>query len=167
MEWDWNHEHDDAVSQIRRGLIQAPTIEYYNVHKPATIQCDASQRGLGACLMQDGRPVAYASRALTSAEENYSQIEKEMLAICFSCVKFHQYVYGKSTIVHTDHRPLESILKKPIAKASPILQRMILQLQRYDLDVKYVPGKYLYVADTLSRAYIQGDPHAVHQRTLK
>ena len=81
-----------------------------------------------------------------------------MLAICFSCVKFHQYVYGKSTIVHTDHRPLESIIKKPIAKASPILQRMILQLQRYDLDVKYVPGKYLYVADTLSRAYIQGDP---------
>ena len=81
-----------------------------------------------------------------------------MLAICFSCVKFHQYVYGKSTIVHTNHRPLESILKKPIAKASPRLQRMILQLQRYDLDVKYVPGKYLYVADTLSRAYIQGDP---------
>ena len=158
VEWDWNHEHDDAVSQIRRALIQAPTLEYYNVHKPATIQCDASQRGLGACLMQDGRPVAYASRALTSAEENYSQIEKEMLAICFSCMKFHQYVYGKSTIVHTDHRPLESILKKPIAKASPRLQRMILQLQRYDLDVKYVPGKYLYVADTLSRAYIQGDP---------
>ena len=78
--------------------------------------------------MQDGRPVAYASRALTSAEENYSQIEKEMLAISFLCVKFHQYFYGKSTIVHTDHRPLESILKKPIAKASPRLQRMILQL---------------------------------------
>ena len=158
VEWDWNHEHDDAVSQIRRALIQAPTLEYYNVHKPATIQCDASQRGLGACLMQNGRPVAYASRALTSAEENYSQIGKEMLAICFSCVKFHQHVYGKSTIVHTDHRPLESILKKPIAKASPRLQRMILQLQRYDLDVKYVPGKYLYVADTLSRAYIECDP---------
>ena len=72
VEWDWNHEHDDAVSQIRRALIQAPPLEYYNVHKPATIQCDASQRGLGACIMQDGRPVAYASRALTSAEENYS-----------------------------------------------------------------------------------------------
>ena len=69
--------------------------------------------------MRDGRPVTYALRALTSAEENYSQIEKEMLAITFSCVKFHQYVYGKSTIVHTDHHPLESIQKKPNAKASP------------------------------------------------
>ena len=64
-----------------------------------------------------------------------------MLAICFLCVRFHQYIYDKSTIVHTDHRPLESILKKPIAKASPRLQRMIIQLQWYDLDVKYVPGK--------------------------
>ena len=140
-EWDWNHEHDDAVSQIRRAIIQAPTLEYYNVHTPAIIQCDASQRGLGASIMQYGRPVTYISRALTSAEGNYSQIEKAMLAICFSCGRFHQYVYGKSTIVHTDHRPLESILKKPIAKASPRLQRMILQFQRYDLDVKYVHGK--------------------------
>ena len=69
VEWDWNHEHDDAVSRIRIALIQASTLEYYNVHKPATIQCDVSQRGQGACIMQDGRPVAYASRAITSAEE--------------------------------------------------------------------------------------------------
>ena len=130
----------------------------YNVHKLATILCDAWQRDLGACLMKDGRPVAYTSRALTSAEENYSQIEKDMLAICFSCVKVHQYVYGKSTIIHTEHRPLETILKKPIAKVSPRLHQMILQLQRSDIQVKYVPGKYLYVADTLSRAKIEGDP---------
>ena len=58
VEWHWNHEHDDVVSQIRRALIQVPTIEYYNVHTPATIQCDALQRVLGASIMQDGRPVA-------------------------------------------------------------------------------------------------------------
>ena len=80
-----------------------------------------------------------------------------MLAICFACGKFHQYVYGKSIEVPTDHRPLESILKKPIAKASPRLQRMMLQLQRYTLEVKYIPGKYMYVADTLSRAFIKGE----------
>ena len=60
--------------------------------------------------MQQGRPVAFASRALAAAEHNYSQIEKEMLAICFACQKFHQYIYGKSIDVHSDHRPLESIL---------------------------------------------------------
>lgn len=61
------------------------------------------------------------------------------------------------TNTNTDHRPLESILKKPIAKASPRLQRMMLQLQRYTLEVKYIPGKYMYVADTLSRAFIKGE----------
>ena len=80
-----------------------------------------------------------------------------MLAIWFACAKFHQYVYGKSIEVHTDHRPLEPILKKPIAKASPRLQWMMMQLQRYTLEVKYIPGKYMYVADTLSRAFIKGE----------
>ena len=80
-----------------------------------------------------------------------------MLAICFACQKFHQYIYGKSIDVHSDHRPLESILKKSIGKASPRRQRMILQLQRYTMNVRYVPGKLMYVADTQSRAYITGD----------
>ena len=63
--------------------------------------------------------------------------------------------------MQTDHRPLESILRKSIAKASPRLQRMMLQLQRYSLNVMYVPGKLMYVADTLSRAYIEGQPSCV------
>ena len=96
IEWDWQHEHDQALEKIKTALTSAPPLQYYDVNKPVTVQADASQRGLGACLFQQGRPVAYASRALTSAEENYSQIEKEMLAICFACAKFHKYVYGKS-----------------------------------------------------------------------
>ena len=63
--------------------------------------------------------MAFASRALTYVEQNYSQIEKEMLAICFACSKFHQHIYGKCTDVQTDHRPVESILRKRIAKAVP------------------------------------------------
>ena len=59
--------------------------------------------------------------------------------------------------VQTDHKPLESILKKPLCKAPPRLQRLMLRLQPYDLDVHYVSGKYMYLADTLSRAYIQGE----------
>ena len=108
--------------------------------------------------MRSQSAVAFASRALTYAEQNYSQIEKEMLAICFACTKFHQYTYGKCTGVQTDHLPLESILRKPIANASPRRQRMMLQLQRYTLNVRYVPGKLMYVADTLSRAFIRGEP---------
>ena len=90
IEWDWQHEHGHALEKIQTALTSAPTLQYYDVNKSVTVQTDASQRGLGACLLQQGRPVAYASRALTSAEENYSQIEKDLLAICFVCAKFHQ-----------------------------------------------------------------------------
>ena len=154
--WKWEHEHEEALEQIKTALQRDVKLQFYDVNKDVAIQTDASQSGLGSCLMQGGRPIAYASRSLTSAERNYSQIEKEMLAICFACEKFYQYIYGKSVEVQTDHRPMEAIHKKPIARAPPRLQRMMLQLQRYNHIVKFVPGKFMYVADTLSRAYLPG-----------
>ncbi|KAL0151515.1 hypothetical protein M9458_053167, partial [Cirrhinus mrigala] len=69
------------------------------------------------------------------------QIEKELLAIVFSTKKFHQYVYGRSVNVQSDHQPLEAIFKKPLSKAPARLQRMLLQLQKYDLIVQYMPGQ--------------------------
>ena len=139
----------------------------YDVTKPVTIQADASQSGLGACILQKGKPVACASRAMTQAEQNYAQIEKEMLANCFATSKFHQYVYGKTAVsVQTDHKPLESILKKPLCKAQPKLHRLMLRLHPYDLEVHYVPGKYMYLADTLSRACIPGEGNADMEEEL-
>ena len=96
--------------------------------------------------------MAYASRTLNSAERNYAQIEKEMLAIVFGTNTFHQYIYGKQVSVETDHKPLESLFKKPLSKAPQRIQRMMLQAQHYDLKVQYVPGTQLLIADTLRRA---------------
>ena len=80
---------------------------------------------------------------------------------------FHQYVYGKSAIsVQTDHKPLETILKKPLCKAPPRLQTLMLLLYPYDLEVHYVPGKYMYLADTLSRACIPGEGNAEIEKEL-
>ena len=155
--WEWKPEHNIAIAELKNALVTSPTLAFYDVSKPVTIQADASKSGLGACLLQEGKPVAYASRSMSSAECNYAQIEKEMLAIVFSCSKFHQYIFGKEAVnVQTDHKPLESILKKPLCKAPPRLQRMMLNLQPYDLRVQYVPGKLMHAADTLSRAYVQG-----------
>ena len=136
-------------------MVTAPSLlnKYYEREKDLVIQCDASEGGLRAALLQDGRPLAYASRALTAAERNYAQIEKELLAIVFSTERFHQYTYGRSVIVESDHKPLESILAKPLVSAPKRLQRMILRLQRYDLDVRYKKGSELHLADTLSRHY--------------
>ena len=134
-------------------MTREPVLRYYDVTKPVKIQSDASQRGPGAALIQERQPVAYSSRAMTSAECNYAQIEKELLSIIYACKKYHRYIYGKVVEVETEHRPLGAILKKPIARASPRIHRMMIRLQRYQINVRYVPGRFMYLADMLSRAY--------------
>ena len=114
---------------------------------------DSSSNSLGVCLLQDDKPVAFASRSLSKREKNYGQIEKEMLAIALGCEKFHDYIYGRSDItVETDHKPLEALHKKPIGSAAPRIQRMMLRIQKYSFQVIWRKGKDLVIPDTLSRA---------------
>ena len=91
------------------------------------LSVDTRSKGMGPVLLQNDRPVAYASKALTSCHQSYSQIQKEMLEIVYGCGHFHQYQYGqREVIMECDHKPLEAILKKPIHQARLRLQRMIL-----------------------------------------
>ena len=132
-----------------------PVLRYYNLQEEVTLQCDASQSGLGAALMQNGQPIAYASRALTPTETRYAQIEKELLAIVFACDRFDAYVYGRDLVnVETDHKPLEPVFMKPLDATPKRLQRMLLRLQKYNLQVRYKKGKEMLLAGTLSRAYL-------------
>jgi hypothetical protein len=154
VQFEWGSQQEEAFRQIKEILTAAPVLAYYDVNRPVTITCDASKSGLGAVLLQSGKPVAYASRALTDAETRYAQIEKELLAVVFGFERFNQYTYARHVEVETDHKPLEAITKKPLSIAPPRLQRMLLRLQRYDFTAKYKPGKEMILADTLSRAYI-------------
>ena len=104
--------------------------------------------------MQEDRPVAYASRSLTEGQKSYSQMEKELLAIVFGAERFSHYIYGKETTVLTDHKPLINCLKRPVHTAPARIQRLLLRLQRYNLKLNYIPGKYMYIPDMLSRAYV-------------
>ena len=151
----WGPEQATALTKIKEILSTAPVLSYFDSTVTSTIQADANQYGLGACLLQRGKPIAYASRSLTPAESNYTQIEKELLAIVFACQKFHQYIYGFPTKVQSDHKPLESIVNKPFHMVSARLQRMLLKLQNYDLSVKYVKGERL----TCSRCSFTCIPH--------
>lgn len=155
VEWVWDHAQQHALETLKNAVTSTPVLRYYSLKEEVTLQCDASQFGLGAALMQNGQPVAYASRALTPAETRYAQIEKELLAIVFACDRFEMYVYGREEVhVETDHQPLELITQKPLNSAPKRLQRMLLKLQKYSLTVKYKKGKLMFLADTLSRAYL-------------
>ena len=152
--WEWNREHQHSFTELKEKLCRAPVLAFFDENKKLTLSVDASSKGLGATLLQDKKPVAYASRALSKAECNYSQIEKEMLAIVWGCKKFHDYVAFRNVHVESDHKPLESIMKKPLYDVPLRLQRMRLQLQHYSLDVQYTKGTEIVIADALSRAYL-------------
>ena len=112
-EWHWTESQEESFKKLKTLVTQSPVLKYFDDSKPVKISVDASSGGLGAVLLQEDQPVAYASKALSRSQINYAQIEKEMLAIVFGCTRFHDYIYGlKEVQVETDHKLLESILKK-------------------------------------------------------
>jgi hypothetical protein len=126
VEWHWDENQQKAFEEIKKLITCHHVLRYYDVAKEVTFQCDASQSGVGAVLLQEGQPVAFTSRALTSTERNYAQIEKELLAILHACDRFDQYVFGRDITIETDQKPLEVILQKPLLAAPKRLQRMMI-----------------------------------------
>jgi transposase InsO family protein len=168
--WSWTPAQDEAFQKLKEMVATAPVLAFYSQTAPSIVAADASSYGLGAVMYQvqeDGRraPIAYASRTLTDAERNYSQIEKEALAMTWACSsKFHCYLYGseKPFVVETDHQPLKTIMNvQQLDECPPRLMRMKLRMMQYCFRVEYVPGKKLVVPDTLSRSPIPLSPNAL------
>ena len=156
VEWHWEEQQEASFKAIKESLVCAPILGYYDAKKSLTLQVDASSTGLGAALIQEDRPIAYASKALTPTQERYAQIEKELLAVVFGCAKFAEYIVGRDVTVESDHKPLEAIMKKPLHVAPLRLQRMLVQLQRFPgINVVYKRGDSLHLADALSRAHLE------------
>lgn len=116
--------------------------------------------------MQESQSICYASRSLTLTEGNYAQIEKELLAVVFGMEKFDSYKYGRKILVESDHKPLE-ICKKSLMNAPKRLQRMLLRLQKCDFEIVYKVGTEMYMANTLSRAYIWDGSADIRSNTEK
>ena len=140
VEWFWTNFHDSAVQQVKRLVTNAPVFKYFDSTKGVTQQCESSDKGLGAVLMQDDHPIAYASRAPTDPETRYAQIEKELLAVVYGLEKFHTYTYGRRITVESDHKPLEVIVKKQLHLAPKRLQRVLLKVQAYSINLGYRKG---------------------------
>ena len=139
----WEEQKSRSFQQVNTLIAKANTtlLRYYDRNLPVTVQADASLRGLGACLIQkhnrEDQPIAFASKSLTDAETRYANIERELLAIIFACQCFSTFLLGRSFIAQSNHKPLEMIAMKNLANVPPCLQRMLLELQRYDVTIKY------------------------------
>ena len=139
--WQWEEEEKQSFALIKQLISAKETLVYFDSTKKTELRVDAGPCGLGAILAQvqdDGgrRPVAYASRTLSSAERNYSHLEKEALAVKWGCEKFNFYLEGSTFDVITDHRPLLGMLK-PQSRAPPRIERWLMNLQHLNFRLRY------------------------------
>lgn len=163
--WDWNQECKAAFVELKKKLTTSPVLAHYDPSLPLQLSCDASPVGVGAVLAHvdtDGteRPIAYASRTLSRAEENYAQLEREALAIVFGVKRFHDYIYGREFTLVTDNKPLALILgpKNGIPTiAAARLQRWAVILSAYQYEVLCKRSEDNANADALSRLPLKTD----------
>ena len=107
--WEWKSKHQQALDNLKVKLASVCAVQYFDATKPSKVLVDASPVGIGAILCQDDKVISYASRALSSVEQRYSQTEREMLAVVWGAEHFHIYVYGSEFEIITDHKPLLGI----------------------------------------------------------
>ena len=155
--FQWAEVQQRAFEDIKKAIANTPILAYYDLEKPVTIQTERSDVGLGAVLLQNGKPVSYASKVWNDYEKNYAPIEKEMRAVVFGLHKFSDYCYGRHVTIESDHKPLEAISNKPLSEVPKRLLRMVLSIQKFDYKITYKKGSDIIIADALSRAPVEDD----------
>lgn len=157
--FDWDNECDRSFKLIKKLICEEITLTHFNPKLPIVLETDASDRGIGGVIshqFDDGqeRPIAFFSRTLQPAEQNYPTIQKEALAIVESTKKFFDYLIGLKFLLRTDHKPLVAIFgdKKGVPTiAAARMQRWAHYLMAFDYTIEHQKGVDNTVADTLSR----------------
>ena len=147
--WSWSKLEQDVFDDIKAALCSDSVLRHYYSLAELVLQCDPSSVGVGAALLQTGpdkalQPVAYASRILNNADQNYSQIERESLAIVFGVTKYRQYLLGRHFKLLTDHKPLITLLgehKSVPMLAAARIKRWAILLAAYDYTIEFIRGK--------------------------
>ena len=163
----WTETEQRSFDNVKSDLANGPLLVNYDGCSSLIVEVDASPIGVGYVLLQkvNGKelPVYFASKKLTSAEQNYAQIHREGLALVFGLNRFRYFLLGRKFEVHTDHKPLLGLFDKRAlipTNANARIQRWALFLAQYDFALTYKAGKDNLVADALSRLPVVDDHKA-------
>ncbi|XP_055906656.1 uncharacterized protein K02A2.6-like [Eupeodes corollae] len=161
----WSSKEEEAFNSLKMSIVNATRLVHFNEDLPIILATDASSYGIGAVISHrfpNGleKPIAFASKTLNIHQKSYSQIEKEALSIIYGITKFHQYLYGRSFELLTDHKPLTTLFnpnKKLPEMTLQRLQRWAILLMGYNYTIKYRPTAKHANADSLSRLPVGPD----------
>lgn len=147
----WGTQQEEAFTAVKTALTTAPVLILpdWRSDKPFEITCDASYQGISGVLTQEGRPIAYESRKLNTAESRYPATEIEMLAVVHCLKTWRCYIEGREVHVYTDHKPNTTYVTNPMLTRRQA--RWLEELQAYNLQFHYKAGAENVVADALSR----------------
>jgi hypothetical protein len=155
----WEQEEQDSFDQLKEIMVNAVVLKHPDFDKTFIVSTDASGGGLGAILSQENedgieQPIMFASKSLNKAQHNYSATELELLAMVWAVTdKFRQFTLGREIIVTSDHEALKYMNRKESPTDSKRIQRWMIKLLGYDIEIRYRKGKENDNVDALSRLY--------------
>jgi hypothetical protein len=146
--FSWTAEATKSFEQLKEVMCKSPVLITPDFTKTFIVECDASGNGIGAVLMQEGRPLAFESRPLKGRDLHKPIYEKEMMAILHALKKWRPYLIGRHFKVKTDHDSLKYFLEQRLSSEEQ--QKWVTKILGYDFEIVYKKGKQNVVADALS-----------------
>ena len=152
--WVWSRECQVAFDSVINQIVSATSLAHFDIHATTMVTTDVSTVAIAGCLSiiinGEERSVAFASRAISSAECNYSATEREALACLWACKRLHYYLYSRRFLLQTDSQVLQTLfIALGKSHRSLCLHRWADRLLQYTFDIRYRSGEKIAMADYL------------------